>query len=350
MRSRARGLFERLVEFPHLVRAFRGAARRKRRSRELLAFRHELEPRLWAMRRDLVAGPYPWGAYRTITIRDPKPRVIRAAPFADRVLHHAIVDLLDPIVRRGLIADTYACLPDRGVHRAVARFVAFARERGGRGYLLQCDISRYFASVDHGVLLELLERRIGDDRLLVLLRGLVAHGAEAPDTGMPIGNLTSQLFANLYLDPLDHFVRERLRVRHYLRYMDDFVLLGPDRVAAWEHHAAIEEFLRDRLRLALKVRRTVVAPLDRPHDVLGYVHRAGGALRVRRRSVQRLWRRLGALEHAEWSAVRSSIASWFGLARHADAFMLTRELFARRDVRHVGKRLLVRSVVAKKDT
>ena len=143
--------------------------------------------------------------------------MIRAAPFADRVLHHAIVELLDPVVRRGFIADTYACLPDRGVHRAVARFVAFARERGGQGYLLQCDVSRYFASVDHAVLLGLLERKIADPKMLDLLRGLVAHGAEREGTGMPIGNLTSQLFANLYLDPLDHFVRERLRVRHYLR-------------------------------------------------------------------------------------------------------------------------------------
>ncbi len=353
MRKRARGLFERLVEFPHLLRAFRGAARRKRRSRELLAFRHELEPRLWAMRRDILAGPYPWGAYRTIILRDPKSRVIRAAPFADRVLHHAIVDLLDPIARRGFIDDTYACLPERGVHRAVARFVAFARERAGRGYLLQCDISRYFASVDHGILLGLLERKIADRPMVDLLRGLIAHGAEREGVGMPIGNLTSQLFANLYLDPLDHFVRERLRVRHYLRYMDDFVLLGPDRVAAWEYHGAIEEFLRDRLRLVLNARRTVVAPLARSHDVLGYVHRAGGGLRVRRRSVHRLWRRLGALERrhrrgeVEWSAVRASIASWVGLACHANAFTLSRALFSRRDVRHAGKRLLVQSLAKK---
>jgi hypothetical protein len=191
--------------------------------------------------------------------------------------------------------------------------------------------------------------RIADRRILALLRGLVVHGAEAPGVGMPIGNLTSQMFANLYLDPLDHFVGEQLRVRHHLRYMDDFVLLGPDRVAAWEYHAAIEEFLRDRLRLALNARRTVVAPLVRPHDVLGYVHRAGGGLRVRRRSVRRLWRRLAVLDRAHrdgrlaWPAVRASVASWTGLARHADAYALSRSIFARRDVRNIGKRVLVQT-------
>ncbi len=153
-----------------------------------------------------------------------------------------------------------------------------------------------------------------------------------------------------YLDPLDHFVREQLRVRHYLRYMDDFVLLVADRAAAWEHHGAIEEFLRDRLRLALNPRRTVVTPLSRPHDVLGYVHRSGGALRVRRRAVRRLWRRVVALDdayrdgRAAWPAVRASLASWFGLARHADARALSCALFARRDARNLGKRLVLATV------
>lgn len=355
----ARHLFERITEFSHLARAFAGARRRKRPTREVLEFAHDLEPRLWAMRAALLAGPYPWGAYRSFWIRDPKPRLIRAAPFADRVLHHAIVDALDPILRRGFIADSYACLPGRGVHRAVARFVQFARERRGLGYVLQCDIKSYFATVDHAVLNTLLARRVADERLLRLLLGLIAHGGETlaadRDTGggrlavgIPIGNLTSQMFANLYLDPLDHFVRERLRVRHYLRYMDDFVLLLESRDEARARLAEVETFLRERLRLRLNPRRLVIAPLACPRDVLGYVHYSSGRLRVRRRSVRRLWRRLGVLEErvrAEripWSSVRGSVASWIGLAKHADAFHLSRAIFTARDVRNIGKRLLVR--------
>jgi hypothetical protein len=274
--------------------------------------------------------------------------VIRAAPFRDRVLHHAIVDLLDPVLRRGFIADTYACLPERGVHRAVARVVTFARERRGAGYVLQCDVECYFASVDHAVLLGLVERRIADRRMLDLVRGLVAHGAEQDGVGMPIGNLTSQLFANLYLDPLDHFVREHLGVRHYVRYMDDFILLVGSRAEAWDRHAAIDAFVRERLRLRLNARRTLVAPLDRRHDVLGYVRR-GRWLHVRSRSVRRFWRRLAVLDRGyddgriPWTTVRASIASWMGLAQHADASALSRAVFMRRDVRNLGKRLVVRA-------
>lgn len=345
---RARHLFERIADFSHLARAFDGARRGKRPSQEALEFAHDLEPRLWAMRRALLAGPYPWGAYRHFWIRDPKPRLIRAAPFADRVLHHAIVDALDPILRRGFIADSFACLPGRGVHRAVARFLQFAGERRGRGYVLQCDVKSYFATVDHAVLNALLARRLADRRILELLRGLVAHGAETPGTGMPIGNLTSQMFANLYLDPLDHFVRERLRVRHYLRYMDDVLAIAGDRVAARGLLEEIRGFLAQRLRLALNPRRELVAPLASRLDVLGYVRHPTGRLAVRRRSVTRLRHRVPWLRErferggVPWARVRSSLASWYGLARHADAFGLSRQVFLASDVRNLGKRLAVR--------
>ncbi len=212
----------------------------------------------------------------------------------------------------------------------------------------------YFASVDHAVLRQLLARIIGDRRLLALLDSLIAHGAEAPAQGMPIGNLTSQLFANLYLDPLDHYVKETLRVRHYLRYMDDFLLLLDDREAARARLAQVESFLAERLGLRLNPRRVTIAPLAAPHDVLGYVRSPAGAgvrWRVRRRSVRRLWRRLQVLEarfdagEIAWASVRASLASWFGLACRADAFRLSRAIFSVRDVRHLGKRLLVRTIV-----
>jgi RNA-directed DNA polymerase len=208
-------------------------------------------------------------------------------------------------------------------------------------------VHAFRASVDHQVLNELLARRVADRRLLELLRSLIAHGAEEPGIGMPIGNLTSQMFANLYLDRLDHFVREDLRARHYLRYMDDFVLLLGSRDDAWARLAEIETFVREHLRLRLNPRRVVVAPLASPRDVLGDVHQRDGSLRVRRRSVRRLWRRLAVLEHGlrtdqvEWSSARASVASWMGLARHADAFALSRTIFTARDVRNIGKRLLI---------
>jgi len=215
---------------------------------------------------------------------------------------------------------------------------------------VQCDIKSYFASVDHEVLIRLLSRRIGDVRLLNLLGALVEHGGERTGRGMPIGNLTSQVFANVYLDALDHFVKEVLRVRHYIRYMDDFLLLASDRTEARERLAAVRIFLSEHLRLALNPRRIIVAPIDEPCDLVGYVHHSGGRSRVRRRSVRRLWRRLPVLQHRvdagkmDRETARASVASWLGLAKHAATFRLSRSIFRQRDVDNVGKRLLLKSL------
>ena len=168
-----------------------GASAGRRHRPAVPEFEHHLETRLWEIRRDVEAGVYHWGLYRRFLIQDPKRREIRAAPFRDRVLLHAIFNVLNPLFARGFIADTFACMRGRGTHRAVGRFRAFVRARHGLGHVVQCDVKGYFASVDHGVLLGLLARRVGDARLLALLASLIEHGGEQPGRGMPIGNLAS---------------------------------------------------------------------------------------------------------------------------------------------------------------
>jgi hypothetical protein len=238
----------------------------------------------------------------------------------------------------------------RGTLAAVRRYEAYLRRQGGRGYVLKADIRQYFPSVDHAVLRGLLRRKIGDQRLLRVLDGLIASGDEGGGKGMPIGNLTSQLFANLYLDPLDHFVKEDLRRRFYIRYMDDFVILGEEKAELWEVLKEVERFLHERLHLSLRPERTSVRPVAAGLDFLGYVVYPNGSKRVRRRNVVNVQRRLKRLEagHArgEISFVhaRQSIASWLGLAKHARAFRLSRGLFHAHDVRNIGKRLLLRMV------
>lgn len=350
MTKTRKNLLPQVVDILNLYDAFEGAAAGKRQRPEVQRFEFNLEARLHRMRQRVIEGRYRWGNYRRFLIHDPKQREIRAPPFRDRVLHHAIVNVCDPLFERGFIADTYACIRGRGQHRAVERYRQFVRARRGQGYVLKCDIAGYFRSVDHEVLTALLARRIGDPQLLALLASLITHGAEGPGIGMPIGSLTSQMFANLYLDPLDHFVKESLRVRHYLRYMDDFILLLDDRAQARRRLAEIETFLNERLRLCLNPRRRTIAPLSAACDVLGYVHQPDGRVRVRRRNVQRLRTRVAALEEdfengwGEWNHVRSSLASWVGLAGRADAFRLSRQIFTARDVRNIGKRLVVKRI------
>lgn len=167
---------------------------------------------------------------------------------------------------------------------------------------------------------------------------------------MPIGNLTSQLFANLYLDPLDHFVKEQLKQRYYIRYMDDFVILAQAKSELWEILEKIKGFLAVHLKLQLNPIRVAVLPVERGIDFLGYVIYPDGYKRIRRRNVVNFRRRLKALEteHAQaeitFDHARQSIASWLGLAKHTSAFRLSRGLFLEHDVRNIGKRLLVRTV------
>ena len=342
-----KNLFPKVTAFGTLLRGFVEASHGKRDQPEVQRFEYHLEERLWEIKRELEAETFRWGGYRAFWIYDPKKRLIRAAPFRDRVVHHALYQVLAPIVERAYIPDTYACLAGRGSLAAVRRYEDFVRRQGGSGYVLKADVRQYFPSVDHAALRGLLRRKIGDEPLLQLLDRLVESGDEGGGKGMPIGNLTSQLFANLYLDPLDHFVKEDLRRRAYIRYMDDFVILGEEKHELWDVLKEVERFLHERFRLSLQPQRTLVTPVAAGVDFLGYIVYPKGYKRVRRRNVVNVRQRLTRLEagHAlgeiPFAHARQSIASWLGLAKHASAFRLSRSLFLAHDVRNIGKRLLL---------
>jgi hypothetical protein len=229
-------LFPQVTAFANLCRAFRHASQGKQDQPDVQRFAYQLEDRLWDIKQDLEAETDTWGGYRSFWIYDPKKRLIKAAPFRDRIIHHALYNVLEPLYERSYIRDSYACLRGRGTLAAVRRYHAFVRRIGGTGYVLLGDIHQYFASVNHAVLKCLLRRKLRDRKLLRLLDSLIGTGDEGTGKGMPIGNLTSQLFANIYLDPFDHFIKEELGQKFYIRYMDDFVIMG--RIS--EHRAVAE--------------------------------------------------------------------------------------------------------------
>ncbi|MBI5180046.1 MAG: RNA-directed DNA polymerase, partial [Nitrospirae bacterium] len=248
-----------------------------------------------------------------------------------------------------LIYDTYACRKGKGTLAAVFRYDAFVRRLKGEGFVLKCDIHHYFASIDHEILKAILCRKIGDWKLLRLLDSLIDTHKENGTKGIPIGNLTSQLFANIYLSPLDHFIKEQMRQRHYIRYMDDFVILGQDKRYLWKVLDDVRTYLAVYLKLELNHRRVAVMPIEKGIDFLGYVIYPDGYKRIRRRNVKNFRRRLKrlAIEYTEgatpYDKARSSIASWLGLARHANAFKLSCKIFLEHDVQNIGKRLMVKS-------
>jgi len=162
---RQKNLFGRLIAFDNLRLAFIGASHGRRDRSEVRRFEYHLEAELWRIRRELESESYDWGVYRRFWITDPKRREIRAAPFRDRVVHHALFNVIDPVLRRGFITDTYACLPGRGVHAAVRRYESFVRARQRQGYVLKCDIRKFFNNIDHHLLTASVERRIADQRV-----------------------------------------------------------------------------------------------------------------------------------------------------------------------------------------
>jgi RNA-directed DNA polymerase len=247
--KRAGNLYERIVEPESLRLAFLKSVRGKRGKADVVAYAANLEQNLRQLREQLLAEQVDVGHDHFFTVHDPKERVICAASFPERVLHHAIMNVCEPVLERYAIHDSYACRTGKGMHAAVLRAQAFTRRYP---WYLKLDIRQYFASIDHTVVMSLLERQIKDGAVLRLIRTILDTYCVEPGRGLPIGNLLSQHLANFYLGHLDHYVKETLRVRGYLRYMDDFVLWADDKATLKSHLDTIRAFLMTELNLELK--------------------------------------------------------------------------------------------------
>ncbi len=243
-------LYHEIAETENLKLAFWKASRGKRGHEGVLLFRENLDANINLMRGQLLAEKPDIGHYHFFKVYDPKERLICAASFPERVLHHAIMNICEPIFERYAIFDNYACRTDKGNRKAIARCQYFSRLFK---WYLKLDIRQYFASIDHVKLLGILERLVKDRRLLDLFASILAtYNSGTPGRGLPIGNLVSQHLANLYLGKLDHWIRETLKITGYLRYMDDFVLFSNDRQRLQDGLSAAGTFLGGQLSLALK--------------------------------------------------------------------------------------------------
>ncbi|HPC15109.1 MAG TPA: reverse transcriptase/maturase family protein [Candidatus Hydrogenedentes bacterium] len=329
-----KNLYPEIYSFGNLLEAARKAQRGKRRRPDVFAFHARLEENLLDLQRELAGCTWRPGPYRDFYVQEAKRRLISAAPYRDRVVHHALCNVIEPLFDRTFIYDTYACRKGKGTHAAADRYTLFSRKAK---YALKCDISRYFPSIRHDVLYGALARRIADRDVLWLCEQIVrSRGDEGllwpSGAGIPIGNQTSQFFANVYLNGFDHWIKEDLRRPYYIRYVDDFVVLDDDKKAL---HALIPE-IEDRLSalgLALHPRKRTVFPVTEGCDFMGYRiwphHR-----RVRPCNGHRFQRKLKRLARAYRAGetalgdVRASLMSWIGHARHADAWGLRRALLA----------------------
>lgn len=338
-------LFDHIASFPHLLHSLQRAASGKRNKPGVAAFLSRQERALIQLRDQLQNGTWRGGGYTVLEITDPKPRRISAAPFADRVVHHALCAVITPIFERGFITDSYANRVGYGQHRAVARYEHY---RDRYAYVLRCDIYRYFPAIDHEILKRDYRRRITCARTLALMDTIVdGSNAQEPvnilfpgddllsqaerKRGLPLGNLTSQLFGNIYLNGFDHYIKEVLRAP-YLRYVDDFALFAHDRATLEHWQAQLARYLEGR-RLMLHPRKTFIAPTAEPAQFLGYVLHRGGKRTLPAANVQRFCGRLQALR-AKWRngeqnemEIRQRVQSWIAHAAHADTRRLRQTLF-----------------------
>ncbi len=242
-------LFNNVIEPENLRLAFWKASRGKRHRSDQRTFADNLEQEVQCMRRGLIAGDYPVGRYTRFTIYDPKEREICAAAFSERVLHHALMNVCEPFFEKWLIFDTYACRKGKGQFRAVRRAQKFAQQSE---WFLKADVRKFFDSIPHDRLKVLLHRKFKDEELLGWFERILDSYETTSGHGLPIGNLTSQYFANLYLDPLDRFVKETLRVKGYVRYMDDFALWHETKDVLKAFSMDIVAFAEEHLGLQLK--------------------------------------------------------------------------------------------------
>ena len=327
-----KNLYPRIWAFDNLLSASRKAQRGKRYRPEVYAFNARLEENLMQLQRELESETWQPGVYRTFHVQEAKRRLISAAPYRDRVVHHALCNVIEPLFERSFIFDSYACRKGKGTHAAADRYTQFSRRAR---YVLKCDLSLYFASIRHEVLYAQLAKRIADHATLGLcakvIRSWGDEGLLWPSgAGIPIGNLTSQFFANLYLNDFDHWMKETMGCRLYVRYVDDFVVLNDGKKRLHALVPVIEGYLSG-LGLALHPRKRSVFPVTEGCDFMGYRiwpdHR-----RLRPENGYRFRRRLRAMARdyrdgkIDQESVRASVMSWLGHAQHADTWGLRRSV------------------------
>lgn len=317
MRSMFRHTYEEMISMENLLCAWKEFVRGKRRRVDVQGYELHLMGNLFALHVQLAVMSYMHGPYEAFTVSDPKTRNIHKATVTDRVLHRAVYRKLYPFFDRTFIADSFSCRRWKGTHKALDRFRTFARQASKNHartvWALKCDVRKFFASIDHAVLLHLLGERIEDKRITWLLDRIIgSFSSMRPGIGLPLGNLTSQLFANIYMNPLDQFAKHFLKTCFYIRYADDFVILSPDKSYLMAALDLIRQFLHDRLRLALHPQKISITTVASGVDFLGWVHFPDH--RVLRTATKR--RMLAAVRSG---ADTATTASYRGLLKHGNS-------------------------------
>lgn len=307
--------FEDIICLKNLLGAWQEFVRGKRGKKDVQHFSMHLMDNIFSLHRELFNFTYKHGGYQAFKINDPKPRDIHKATVRDRLLHHAIYRILYPFFEKTFIADSYSCRLEKGTHKSVNRFRKFAYKVGKNNtktcWILKCDIRKFFANIDHEILLNILREYIPDKNILWLSENVISSFETKSGVGLPLGNLTSQLFVNIYMNKFDQFVKHKLKARYYLRYCDDFVIFSEDKTWLEKQIPIIREFLRSELGLELHPDKVFIKTLASGVDFLGWVnfsdHRA-----LRTATKRRM------LKKIKKNTMPETLNSYLGMLRHGN--------------------------------
>lgn len=350
MSKQIKNIYKEICSYENLNRAYLNARKGKRFRDEVLHFSFNVEENLMEIREELINHTYTVGKYREFFVWEPKKRLVMALPFKDRVIQWAIYQLVNPIFDKGYIFDSYGCRENKGTLKAVQRlhyWLKLVGKKESKYYYLKLDMSKYFYRIDHQVLINLLKTKIADRELLRLLENIINYDEVAfglklngnvdnPEDrlkgkGMPIGNLTSQMFANLYLNELDQYCKRKLGIKYYVRYMDDVIILANDKKKLHEYKSLIEEFIGTKLNLNLN-NKTAIRPITLGVEFVGYkvfpTH-----LKVRKSTSLKMKRRLKYVkkqyerDNMTLDKVNATVQSYMGILKHCNSYSLQRAVF-----------------------
>lgn len=307
--------YEHIISIENLLLAWSEFVVGKKSRRDVQEFQRDLMVNILSLHRELKSKKYRHGKYQAFKINDPKPRDIHKAEVRDRVLHHAIYRILYPFFDRTFIADSYSCRKDKGTHRALNRFRDFARIVSKNNtqtcWILKCDIRKFFANIDHEILKEILEKYIEDENILNLLKNII----DSFEKGLPLGNLTSQLLVNIYMNEFDQFVKHKFKVKYYIRYADDFVFLHNDKIYLKNLQLSVGEFLENKLKLKLHPDKVFIKTFGSGVDFLGWVH-------FPKHRVLRITTKKRILRNINVNSKKESIDSYLGVLSHGNGYKL----------------------------
>ncbi|MEK7208920.1 MAG: reverse transcriptase/maturase family protein [Patescibacteria group bacterium] len=288
-------VYDHIISIENLLGAWREFIRGKRHKLDTQQFSFRLMDNLLTLHHDLQTSAYHHGSYQTFKINDPKPRIINKATVRDRLVHRAVYRQLYWFFHQRFIYDSYSCQLGKGTHKALNHFRALTYEVSQNHtktcWVLKCDIKKFFASIDHQILKSILAPHFNDQDTVNLLAKIIDSFHTAPNVGLPLGNLTSQLLSNIYLNQFDQFIKHELKVKHYIRYADDFVILSQNKPRLENLLTSIASFLETNLRLQLHHDKIFLQTIAAGVDFLGWVHFSDHRV-LRTRTKRRMWRKL----------------------------------------------------------